>query len=123
MYSIAFPDMFTSSRTRLLKDHDATVNNLKLILKSKINGLFGDPTYGTKLFDVFFSQNGVILKDLVIDEIYTTIQIFIPQLFVNRNDIEVYKDKTDIYVNIKGTNVINYETDMYNINLTTYEET
>ena len=40
MYSIAYPNMFTTSRTLLAKDHEATMNNLKLLLRSDKNALF-----------------------------------------------------------------------------------
>ena len=69
MYSIAYPNMFTNSRTLLAKDHEATMNNLKLLLHSDKNALFGDPYFGADLTKTIYMQNNVILKDLVIDSI------------------------------------------------------
>ena len=47
MYSIKFPDMVSGVVTNLVKDHDATAQNLKLMLLSDRGALFGDPYFGT----------------------------------------------------------------------------
>ena len=73
LYSIAFPKMFKSVRTLTVKDHDATESNLKLLLASERETLFGDPDFGTKTRRYIFEQNNEILRDIIIDEIYTAI--------------------------------------------------
>lgn len=124
MYSLSFPDMFTSSKVNLNVDkpaqggHEATYTNLRLMLLSDKSGLYGDPYYGTNLKRVFFSQNGTILKDLVIDEIYTAIQTFMPQIIIKRSDIDVYQKQSEIYVTIRCINNIDFITDLYTIRLT-----
>lgn len=59
-----------------------------------------------------------MLKDLVIDEIYTTIVEFIPQLIINRNDIKIIQKKTNLYATFKAVNMLDYTTNLYEINLT-----
>lgn len=118
MYSIAFPDMFTTNRTKLVKDHDATLSNLKLLLASEKTSLFGDPYYGTILKRVIYEQNTVVLQDLIIDEIYTSILMFMPQIRVTRDNISVYSDGTDLFAKINCINLIDYTTNLYNIRLT-----
>ena len=118
MYSIAYPNMFTNSRTLLAKDHEATMNNLKLLLRSDKNALFGDPYFGADLTKTIYMQNNVILKDLVIDSIYTAILTFMPQIKVSRSDITVYSKNYKLYATIKATNMIDYTTDVYDILLT-----
>ena len=122
MYSLSFPDMFTTSRTKLYKDRDATMSNLKLLLLSFKGNLLGDPYYGTNLHKIIYSNNHQILKDLVIDDIYMAIAEFMPQLRVARNDISVYGDGINLYATINATNLLNYTTNMYEINLTETEE-
>lgn len=78
MYSIAFPNMFESSYTNLVQDHEATYQNLKVLLLSDTTMLLGDPYYGTPLRKVIYAQNDYIIRDLVIDAIYTSIQTFMP---------------------------------------------
>lgn len=47
MYSINFPEMVSNVTTKLVSDHEATIQNLKLTLLSERNSLFGDPYFGT----------------------------------------------------------------------------
>ena len=122
MYSIKFPDMLSNTVTNIVSDHEATASNLKLLLLSDKYSLLGDPYFGTNIKKLIFEQNNTVLRDLVIDDIYTAIITFMPQLIISRKDITVTSDRAHVYVNIKATNLIDYTTDMYNINLTSSEE-
>ncbi len=122
MYSIAFPDMVSNTSTKLFKDHDATESNLKLLLLSNKYGLLGDPYFGTNLQKLIFEQNNQVIKDLIIDDIYVAILNFMPQLLIKRNGITITHDLAKVYVNIKALNLLDYTTNLYNINLTSSEE-
>lgn len=119
MYSLSFPEMFAKNgdRTLLSEDHKATFSNLKLVLSSTKDSLFGDPEFGSNLKRRLFEQDTPILRDLIIDDIYSTIITFMPQLSLKRSDITVDSDGVDIYATIKCTNLIDYELDTYTINL------
>lgn len=123
MYSISFPNMFDSSKTLLIKDHEATISNLKLLLVSYKGSLFGDPYFGTNLKKMFYEQNSEVLKDLLIDDIYTAIIIFMPQIKLTRKQIKLEQRGIDVYLIIEGLNLIDYVTDMFTINLTSEENT
>ena len=118
VYSIAFPKMFSNTRTLLFKDKEATASNLVLLLNSNKMTLFGDPYFGTSLRRAIFEQNDGILVDLVVDEIYTTIVTFMPQIQINRNDITLTQDGVDVFCNIKCLDLTDYTTNLYSINLT-----
>jgi len=118
LYSLAFPDMFTSSRVKVIKDHAATFNNLRLLLLSDKKSLFGDPFYGTNLQKVIYSQNSLIIQDLVIDEIYTSIKMFMPQVQLSRNNIKVYGKGTELFADIECLNKLDYTPNLYTIRLT-----
>lgn len=121
MYSISFPDMFSpdGTKVKLIEDHEATFSNLKLALSSTKSALLGDPDFGSLLKSKLFEQNTPILQDLVIDDIYSTILTFIPQLSLKRSNITVTSDGIDLFAHIKGINLIDYELDTYTIKLTT----
>lgn len=123
MYSISFPNIFDSSKTLLIKDHEATISNLKLLLVSYKGSLFGDPYFGTNLKKMFYEQNSEVLKDLLIDDIYTAIIIFMPQIKLTRKQIKLEQRGIDVYLIIEGLNLIDYVTDMFTINLTSEENT
>lgn len=122
MHSIAFPDMVSNTNTYLVSDHDATLSNLKLLLLSDKYALLGDPYFGTSIKRLTFEQNNQVLKDLVIDDIYTAIATFMPQIMIDRKNITVTSDTASVYVNIKATNLLDFTVDTYNINLTQFEE-
>ena len=122
MYSIAFPNMFSSAKTNLIKDHEATVSNLKLMLLSNQNEMFGDPLFGTILRQLIYEQNNTVLRDIVIDEIYTSIIAFIPQIKLERKDITIDIDKYKITATIKSINSIDNQPDMFSILLMSGDE-
>lgn len=117
MYSIKFPDMLYSTSTKLVSDHKATEQNLKLVLLSDRGTLFGDPYFGSLWKKLIFEQNNQILRDIIIDDILITLQTFVPQLLVKREDITVISDKYSISITIKAVNLLDYQTDMYSIKL------
>lgn len=118
MYSIAFPEIFSSTGVRLVKDKDATMSNLRLLLASWKNSLFGDPYFGSNIKNFIYEQNNIILRDLIIDDIYVSIQQFMPQIYIRREDIEIINDGVDVYVNINCINKLDKELNTYQINLT-----
>lgn len=118
MYSLDFPNMFTSSRTKLISDRDAIKSNLLLLLKSHRTGLFGDPYFGTALQKVIYSQNNGILADLVIDEIYTSIKVFMPNVSVKREDIRLNIKNDKLYCEINARYLLDNTMNLYSINLT-----
>lgn len=122
MYSLDFPNMLNSTTTRVIKDHAASLSNLILLLKSDRNSLLGDPYFGTNLKNFLFNQNNIVLRDVIVDEIYTAIKTFLPQISVERKNISVTSDRDSVYVNIKALNLLDYTLDSYNLNLINAEE-
>ena len=119
MYSFDFPNMLNGSHVALLKDEDATNSNIELALMSWKNSLFGDPYFGSNLKRFIYEQNNVILRDLVIDDIYLCLQQFIPQIYVDRRDITVDGQKDTLYATIKYTNIFDKTVNLYQIDLMT----
>ena len=116
MNSISFPKMFiTKTKTGVVYDRNATMQNLKMLLWSEKGELFGDPYFGTGLLKYIYDQNDFILQDLVIDEIYTAIATFMPQIRVDRRDISIRSDGTKLICDLNVTNLVDFQTDMYSI--------
>ena len=122
MNAIKFPDMLSSNKTVIIKDLDATKQNLELLLTSYKKTMLGDPYFGTNLRKLFFESNNAILRDLVIDDIYTAINNFMPQIRVIRKNIAVTSDRNSVYVNIRAQNLLDFSFDEYNIKLLEVEE-
>lgn len=118
MQSIAFPNIFSNMYTNTVEDKEATKQNLLLLLSSEKTSLFGDPYFGTTLKKVIYEQNTGILADLVIDALYTAIQQFMPQIYLQRKDIRIELKGRELYAKITYRNLIDYQLDSYTINLT-----
>ena len=120
MKSIAFPNIFGTNKvsTNLISDHEATYSNLSLMLQSQKSALFGDPEFGTNLQKAIFQQNNTVLRDLVIDDIYTSIGMFMPQLQVDRADIDLIQKGTYLCATIKAINRLDHKMNLYEIRLT-----
>lgn len=116
MKSLNFPKMFNSSTTNVIVDKEATASNLKALLMSETGELLGDPYYGVALKAHLFEQNNYVLVNILIDEIYTKIVTFMPQLTITRDDIVITSDERgQISIQIRALNKLDYTTDLYNI--------
>ena len=122
MNSIKFPDMLIGNSTNVVKDKPASVQDLKLLLGSEKGGLFGDPFFGIRIKRYTYNQNSYVLRDILIDEIYTQIKVFAPQLTVNRNDITITQKGKKLIARIKAINKIDFTTDMYDLALFQVDE-
>lgn len=118
MYSIAFPNMLSSAKTNLVKDHEATMSNMRLLLASWKTSLFGDPYFGTNIKTFIYEQNNIILRDIIIDDIYLSLQEFLPQVSLKRSDITLTLKNQDIYCTINCMNKLDSQVNLYEINLT-----
>ena len=128
MRSIKFPHMFNTNSTRVWKSSEhrnATKQNTKLVLYSERGELIGDPYFGLMLRHFMFDQNNYILRDQIIDMIYTQLAIFIPQVHVERKDITVFQDreKAKLYCEFSGINQIDYQLNTYQLVLFDSNET
>lgn len=122
MKSIKFPKLFNTNSTRVWKSDEylaATKQNTILTLSTERGELFCDPYWGLLFKYYLFNQNSLILRDTLADMIYTQLAIFVPQVVVKRNDIEIVQDKEKgiLYCNFKGINQIDYQVNTFNLKL------
>ena len=128
MRSIKFPQMFNTNGTKVWKaseHNEATRQNTKLLLQCERGELIGDPYFGLLLKHFIFDPNSYILRDQIIDMIYTQLTIFIPQVYVERKNISVFQDreKGKLYCEFSGINQIDYTTNIYQLVLFDFNET
>lgn len=115
MFSINFPKMFSSTRTNLVRDKEAVKQNIFLLFKSIRGELFGDPGYGTDLIRFIYSQNHSVIVDLIIDEIYMGIKLYIPQVLIARSDISIEQTKSQLFANVRVVYRDDLSSDLYQI--------
>ena len=122
MNAVSFPDMISNNSTNIITDEDATLQNLKYLILSSKNTLFGDPYFGTNLKKLIFDRNNAVLRDIVIDDLFTAITTFMPQIRVERRNITVESSGSSLYINIRAQNLLDYSFDNYTINMLNVEE-
>lgn len=122
MNAIKFPDMISINKSNIVVDEEATKQNLICLLNCQKKTMFGDPYYGTNLHRLFYESNNDILRDLVIDDIYTAIENFMPQIRVLRKDITVRSIGNTVRADIKAQNLLDFSFANYSIQLLTVEE-
>ena len=101
----------------------ATRQNAILLLQSERGEFEYDPYFGILLKHYLFNQNSYILKDVLIDTIYTQIAIFLPQIRVSRDSIDIVSDhrKGRLYCSFSGICQIDYTHNTFNLLL--FDET
>ena len=97
MKSIAWPNIFSPSKspTNLVEGKEALYMNLKLLLNTHLNSLYGDPGYGNKLISLLFNPNNTILADLVIDEICSIVAAQMKLQITEKNMAAMIKTNVD----------------------------
>ena len=120
MRSYKFPKMFNSNNSRIWREDEynkATKQNVLLLLQSERGELVCDPYFGILLKHYMFNLNSYILKDMLIDTIYTQIAIFLPQVKISRNNIDIITDKQKgrLYCSFSGINQIDYTHNTFNL--------
>ena len=122
MNAIRFPKIFNTNKAAIVRDKEATAQNLKLLLASFKQTLLGDPYFGSNLQKLLFENNNVILQDLVIDDIFSVINTYMPQIRVLRKNINVTSNGNKVEVTIRAQNLLDYSFSEYTLNLLTVEE-
>lgn len=120
MRSFKFPRMFDTNSSRIWRSDEygkATRQNALLLLNSERGELDCDPYFGILLKHYMFNQNSYILKDILIDTLYTQIAIFLPQIKISRNSIDIITDrqKGKLYCKFSGISQIDYTHNTFNL--------
>jgi len=123
MISIKFPDMLSINKTNLIYDNsESTLNNLRVLLHCDRRMMLGDPAFGSYAREYLFEQNDAMLREIIVDGIYTTIRRYMPQLSLTRSNITVTSDGYRVSANISCINNIDATVNNYNIDLITQGE-
>lgn len=117
MNSIGYPNMFSPTSTLVVKDLEASTQDLLLLLSSEKGELLGDPFFGVRLKRFYYDQNDRVLEDILIDEMLSQIRVFAPQLSLTRKDIKIERVGKKMYVTIRATNRLDFTTNMYRVEL------
>lgn len=123
MNSIKFPNMFNTCNTNVVRDsRDASLQCIRLLMYSEKGEFIYDPFFGIRLRRVMFEPNNDVLKDILVDEIYTQLQVFAPQITTQRKDIKIIQEGKNVKIRFKAINNLDFTTNMYELALFSSEE-
>ena len=123
MNCLSFPKIFkTDVVTDVKKGYNATLECIKLLLMTERGSLFGDPEFGIRLRRYWYEQNSYVVRDILRDEIFDQIQVFIPQITVQRSDITITQEHNKCTIHIKAINKADFQPSSYDVQLTREEE-
>lgn len=123
MNCIGFPKMFKANSTVVIDNSlEATRECVKLLLGSEQGELFGDPQFGVRIKRYTFNQNNYVLRDVLIDELYSKICLFCPQIQVSRDNISVEQSDNKLVVHLELQNKATFITSTLDLVLFNEEE-
>jgi len=113
--TIGFPKIFNGNSTIIKSGQEATKQSIRLLVSCESGEFFGDPDFGVRLKRYFFEQNNNILKDILIDELYTKIVAYCPHIYLERKNIVVFASGSKLVANITYRDQETFITDMFSL--------
>lgn len=113
MQSWNFPNILKGNGVDIIKDREAALSNLQLLINSELFEFRYDPAYGSKIPMLLYRPKNQLTKDLIADACYE-LQAFCPNIRFKRSQVVVtYKEgaRADIYIPITIENN-NFTTDI-----------
>lgn len=111
----SFPQIFgrQTYKTELSEDNKSINESLGILLRTRPGELFGDPEYGCNLINRIFAYNGLIIEDLIKQDILDAVNKYEKRITMSANDIiiehDVHTVKIYIQYTIKASNdTVNY---------------
>lgn len=110
--------MLNNTTSNIVADKEAIRLNMLCLLSSEKRTLFGDPYFGCELKKYMFEQATSVIADLIIDEVYSSITTFMPQVNVRRKDIKVEVFRNHLFLTVSYSYVYDNTSDLLTIRLT-----
>lgn len=115
MNTIRFPLMFQGNATAIQQDNAAALTDLHLLLSTQAGEFVDDPEIGINAKRYMYNQNNHILRDILIDDIYTQIITFSPNIYLQRQNITITSDKHKVTAIIRCKNQQDFTNNTYEL--------
>ena len=118
--TFSFPQLINRTTRKIeLSTNTKSINEcLGILLRTRPGELLGDPDYGCYLIDRVFMYQGVVIDELIKEDILDAVQKYEPRITMTSNDITLVTDnrvlKIYLQYEIKETGEVNE----YNIEIT-----
>lgn len=111
--TFAFPQMINRNlRKSQISTENKSINEcLGILLRTRPGEMLGDPNYGCNLIERIFKYQGVIVEELIREDIVNAIDKYEPRIKITENDIKLVPDhrvlKIYLTYTIKETGEVN----------------
>ena len=118
--TFSFPQLINRTTRKIeLSTNTKSINEcLGILLRTRPGELLGDPDYGCYLIDRVFMYQGVVVDELIKEDILDAVQKYEPRITMTSNDITLVTDnrvlKIYLQYEIKETGEVN----KYNMEIT-----
>lgn len=118
--TFSFPQIINRTSGKIeMSDNVQSINEcLGILLRTRPGELFGDPDWGCYLIDRVFKYQGVIVEELIKEDIATAVRKYEPRIIMSPNDVIISKSVNEIRIYIKYTIKETGEINEYNISIT-----
>lgn len=118
--TFSFPRM-VDLRTRkiTLSDTYKSINEcLGVLLRTRKGELLGDPDYGCNLLERIFMYNGLIVEQLIREDILDAVSKYEPRINMTNNDIIIEQDVRTVRIYIQYEIKTSGEINEFNLEIT-----
>ena len=118
--TFSFPQIINRTSGKIeMSDNVQSINEcLGILLRTRPGELFGDPDWGCYLIDRVFKYQGVIVEELIKEDIATAVRKYEPRIIMSPNDVIISKSVNEIRIYIKYTIKKTGEINEYNMSIT-----
>lgn len=112
--SIKYPNtfLFESGESQFVEEINSINQSIRHILTTAKGELFGDPDFGSRLYEYLFEFEGDALSQILIEEIVQELNAQESRITVSSNDVSVTYEGSFVKIKI-----------MYNLKYIDYQET
>lgn len=118
--TFSFPHMIDRSTKKVILSQDRKSINecLGILLRTRRGELLGDPEYGCSLIERIFMYEGIIVEQLIKEDIMNAINKFEPRVYTDTSMISIIQDTRVVRIFIQYVIKETGEVNDYNMEIT-----
>lgn len=118
--TFSFPQIVDRTTRKIqLSTNTKSINEcLGILLRTRPGEMLGDPDWGCNLIDRVFMYNGVLIEQLVKEDILDAVAKYEPRIIMYADDIQLVQDYQTLYIYIQYEIKETGEINQYNLEIT-----
>lgn len=118
--TFSFPQIINRVSKKIdLSDNVQSINEcLGILLRTRPGELLGDPDYGCYLIDRVFQYQGIIVDELIKEDILTAVEKYEPRIEMTTNNITLVEQDNVLSIYLKYVIKETGEINEYNMDIT-----